>query len=272
MITRIPFNGDFRISQPFGNINHSLYGNKPHTGVDLVGITSIKVYGTMKNGVIKYVGYEKNGFGKYVKVTDLDTGNYHYYAHLKDVYVKKGDRVSFTTVIGLMGSTGNSTGPHTHYEIRKSDNKTRLNPCDYMGIPNKRGTYNASDYGIKTDEEIREEENKKQEELDEMKALEKCDELSKKITALENENKALKEALAGKLDKPKVRTEPRSWEKEAVDYCINQGLIKGDGDKVDLNRIVYLGDFAVFMYRILKHICKWFVKKQDCKNYNIDKE
>lgn len=260
MVTRIPFNGRFRISQPYANINKSLYGKTPHTGVDLVGESSIKVYATMKNGIVKYVGYEKNGFGNYVKITDLATGNYHYFAHLKSVYVKKGDKVTYTTVIGLMGSTGNSTGPHTHYEIRKPNNKTRLNPCEYMGIPNKRGTYNSKDfpYPFITDEQ-------KQEELDEMKAIEMCEKLEKEIYSLtkQNEklnkeinniksiNKRLENEVSEKQDEKSIRIEPYDWEKEAVSYCIDNGIIKGDGEKIDLNRLITLGEMAVIIYRVI---------------------
>lgn len=260
MPTKIPFNRIFRISQPYNNINKKLYGDKPHTGVDMVGESSIKIYATMENGEVVYVGYEKNGFGNYVKIKDLATNNFHFFAHLKDVYVKKGNKVTYTTVLGLMGSTGNSTGPHLHYEMRKSDNKTRLNPCEYMGVPNKRGTYDSSDYVIKTDEE-------KEKEKDEMAALEKCEELEKRIDLLAKENEELKKQLQGKQDKAEVRTVPYEWEKEAVEYCLEQEIVKGDGKKLDLNELLNMGKALVIIYRVILHIKKWFVKKADCKYF-----
>ncbi len=272
MVTKIPFNGLFRISQPFNNMNYELYGNKPHTGVDMVGESSVKIYGVMESGQVVYTGYEENGFGNYIKVKDNATGNFFYFAHLKAIYVNEGNKVTYTTVLGLMGSTGNSTGPHLHFEIRKSDNKTRLDPCVYMGIPNKRGRYNSTDYGIKTEEEKKQEELEKQEEIEEMKALEKCAELEKRINMLVSENAELKKQLEGKQDKPKVRTTPYDWEKEGVSYCVEQGIIKGDGEKIDLSEPVSMGKMAVMLYRVMMHIKKWFVKKQDCKCFKDSEE
>ena len=103
----------------------------------------------MANGEVMYVGYEENGFGNYIKILDKDSDRIIYMAHMKTPSpLKKGNKVSYTTKIGIMGSTGNSTGNHTHFEVRMTDNKTRCNPCKYMGIPNIRGTYNSSDYAL----------------------------------------------------------------------------------------------------------------------------
>ena len=77
--------------------------------MDLVGITNKKVY-SICNGVIERAGYDKGGFGNYVRIKEDETENRIYLAHLEKIYVKVGQRVSYTTVVGLMGSTGNSTG------------------------------------------------------------------------------------------------------------------------------------------------------------------
>lgn len=66
------------------------------------------------------------------------------------LYVTVGKKVARTTVIGLMGSTGNSTGKHLHYEIRNASNKYAdvSNPATFMGIPNKVGSYNSANYKV----------------------------------------------------------------------------------------------------------------------------
>lgn len=121
-----------------------------HQGIDLVGITNKKVY-SICNGVVERAGYDKGGFGNYVRIKENGTENRIYLAHLEKIYVKVGQSVTYTTVVGLMGATGNSTGPHTHVEIRQFQNGSavkKLNPATYMGIPNVVGIYNSSNYQI----------------------------------------------------------------------------------------------------------------------------
>ncbi len=73
---------------------------------------------------------------------------YHWYCHLSKITCSVGQKISRTTHLGIMGNTGNSTGKHLHFEIRNSSNKyaDNSNPADYMGIPNKVGSYNSSDF------------------------------------------------------------------------------------------------------------------------------
>jgi len=149
MATKLPFTGDFKITSIYGQ-KGNLWASGMHQGIDLVGITSTKVY-SICTGVVERTGYENGGFGNYVRIKEDGTENRIYLAHLDKIYVKIGQRVTYTTVIGLMGSTGNTTGPHTHVEIREFQNGTAirvLNPATYMGIPNKIGIYNSSNYQI----------------------------------------------------------------------------------------------------------------------------
>ena len=151
MATKIPFTGNFKVTCEYGR-KGTAWASGMHQGIDLVGITNKKVYAICP-GVVERAGYDKGGFGNYVRIKEDGTENRIYLAHLEKIYVKVGQKVSYTTVIGLMGSTGNSTGPHTHVEIRKFQNGvavSKLNPATYMGIPNAVGTYNSANYQIST--------------------------------------------------------------------------------------------------------------------------
>lgn len=149
MATKLPFTGDFKITCIYGK-KGSAWASGIHQGIDLVGITNKNVY-SICPGVIERAGYDKGGFGNYVRIKEEGTENRIYLAHLDKIYVKVGQKVSYATVVGLMGNTGNSTGPHTHVEIRQFQNGVavkKLNPATYMGIPNKVGIYNSNDYQI----------------------------------------------------------------------------------------------------------------------------
>lgn len=151
MATKIPFTGNFKVTCEYGR-KGTAWASGMHQGIDLVGITNKKVY-SICNGVVERAGYDKGGFGNYVRIKEDGTENRIYLAHLDKIYVKVGQKVTYTTVVGLMGSTGNSTGPHTHVEIRKFQNGvavSKLNPATYMGIPNAVGTYNSANYQINT--------------------------------------------------------------------------------------------------------------------------
>jgi murein DD-endopeptidase MepM/ murein hydrolase activator NlpD len=79
---------------------------------------------TTMDGKVVYAGWNNQGYGNLVIV---ENGGYRtYYAHLSSIPVSVGDQVAAGTVIGLSGNTGNSTGPHLHYEIRQ--NKVVINP------------------------------------------------------------------------------------------------------------------------------------------------
>ncbi len=69
------------------------------------------------------------GYGNYVLIEH--EGFYSFYAHMGPVSVKKGERVSEGQSIGIMGSTGASTGTHLHFEIR-TDETTRVDPCNFI--------------------------------------------------------------------------------------------------------------------------------------------
>ena len=90
--------------------------NTVHYGVDLKGKTGDTVRVALP-GRVKYCKNDPNGYGLYVCVVD-SIGIETRYAHLSKILVKKGDKLSVAAPIGLVGSTGNSTGPHLHFEMR----------------------------------------------------------------------------------------------------------------------------------------------------------
>ena len=115
-ILKTPIDGA-RISSSFGMRKHPISGfNKMHKGVDFAAPIGTPVYAG-GNGVIEMVGVN-GGYGKYIRIRH----NNEYktaYAHLNSYRkgISKGVRVNQGEVIGYVGSTGRSTGPHLHYEI-----------------------------------------------------------------------------------------------------------------------------------------------------------
>ena len=144
MATNIPLTGKFNVTCEYKK-KGSRWSAGWHTGIDLTGNDTI--YGTC-DGTVTKIGWD-NSYGNYITVKAPD-GKYHWFCHLSKVTCSEGDKISRTTKIGVMGSTGNSTGKHLHFEIRNSSNKyaDNSNPADYMGIPNKVGSYNTSNYQI----------------------------------------------------------------------------------------------------------------------------
>ena len=89
-----------------------------HNGLDFGIVVGTPVEATM-DGKVVHAGWNNQGYGNLVIV---DNGTYKtYYAHLSSIPVAVGDFVTAGTTIGLSGNTGNSTGPHLHYEIRQNN-------------------------------------------------------------------------------------------------------------------------------------------------------
>ncbi|MDG1098911.1 MAG: M23 family metallopeptidase [Bacteroidia bacterium] len=95
-----------------------------HSGMDFTAPTGTEVYAT-GDGVIIHSSNDGWGYGINVRINH-GFGYTTLYGHLSRVAVRKGKRVKRGEVIGYVGSTGKSTGPHLHYEVRKNNNP--LNP------------------------------------------------------------------------------------------------------------------------------------------------
>ena len=90
---------------------------KDHTGTDIAAITGTKIKSATDGQVV--LASEEGDYGKHIKI---QTGEVSIiYAHCNSLYVKEGDMVTQGQEIAEVGSTGNSTGPHLHFEIRISE-------------------------------------------------------------------------------------------------------------------------------------------------------
>lgn len=98
-----------------------------HTGLDIAATTGTPIK-VMADGVVTNASYS-GSYGKLIKV-DHGNGVETWYAHTSKMYVKKGQEVKAGDIIAEVGSTGNSTGPHLHLEIRL--NGEHINPQKYV--------------------------------------------------------------------------------------------------------------------------------------------
>lgn len=131
-VFRWPLPGYSYISSKYGNRVHPITGvvNSFHSGIDITGYL---VYGksviAANSGRVSTVRYGSTGYGYYVMI-DHGGGVYTLYAHLSSISVKVGQIVTQGETIAQVGSTGASTGPHLHFEVRISGQS--VNPQDYV--------------------------------------------------------------------------------------------------------------------------------------------
>ncbi len=113
-----PAPGYTRITSPFGYRPHPILKRKKlHTGID-IGVPSGNSIVAAGNGTVLYAGW-LGGYGKAVMI-DHGGGIVTLYAHNSSLLVQEGARVTRGKVIAKSGSTGMSTGPHLHFEVRKN--------------------------------------------------------------------------------------------------------------------------------------------------------
>ncbi|MEM5472561.1 M23 family metallopeptidase [Hoeflea sp. AS60] len=106
------------ITSRFGNRRDPFLGRLAfHGGIDFRTPTGTPIYAT-GSGIIIHAG-RNGGYGKMVEI-DHGNGITTRYAHLSAVEVREGDRVTIGVRLGKSGSTGRSTGPHLHYEVRRN--------------------------------------------------------------------------------------------------------------------------------------------------------
>ncbi len=100
-----------------------------HFGIDIGGSIGVAIYAA-DDGVVVYSGWNDYGYGNLI-IIDHGNGWQTYYAHLDTIYAGCGQSVYRGDTIGLMGSTGRSTGPHLHFEMRH-ETFGRVNPLNFI--------------------------------------------------------------------------------------------------------------------------------------------
>ncbi|MDO5632601.1 MAG: DUF5930 domain-containing protein [Paracoccus sp. (in: a-proteobacteria)] len=118
----MPVKSSFRYTSGFGR-----RWGRAHEGIDMAGPVGTPIYATA-DGVISYAGWQ-GAYGNLIKI-DHELGTETRYAHLSRIRVRPGQRVSQGDLIGDMGNTGRSTGPHLHYEVRVKGRA--VNPMEFI--------------------------------------------------------------------------------------------------------------------------------------------
>jgi murein DD-endopeptidase MepM/ murein hydrolase activator NlpD len=117
-----------RLTSPFGWRNDPISGvRRHHAAIDLAAPMGTTVKAAM-DGKVSSVGFNST-YGKYI-ILSHGSEYQTMYAHLNEVSVKQGGRVTQGIKIGEVGSTGYSTGPHLHFAVYK--NGRAVNPLDYL--------------------------------------------------------------------------------------------------------------------------------------------
>ncbi|MCD9022343.1 murein hydrolase activator EnvC family protein [Cohnella silvisoli] len=126
----MPLKSEWHLSSPFGYRIHPISGKKKlHSGMDMAAPKGTPVYAAETGVVI--VAQSWSGYGNCI-IIDHGGGLWTLYGHLMNggVLVEKGETVKRGEKIGMVGSTGQSTGNHLHFEVRK--NSEPVNPAPYL--------------------------------------------------------------------------------------------------------------------------------------------
>ena len=118
--------------RPYYGVVTSRYGSRwgrNHNGIDYGGRVGDPVKAA-DGGTVSFAGWDNGGYGKLIKINH-GNGKVTYYAHLNSINVSVGQKVAQGQLIGKVGNTGRSTGPHLHFEIRI--NGKPVNPSNYVG-------------------------------------------------------------------------------------------------------------------------------------------
>jgi murein DD-endopeptidase MepM/ murein hydrolase activator NlpD len=136
-LVRVPFRkpvtGEIDETSPFGvRMDPFVHEAAMHTGIDFRGDIGEPIHATAA-GTVSIAGVQ-GGYGKMVEI-DHGNGLATRYGHLSEIDVSVGDQVRIGAVIGKLGSTGRSTGPHLHYETRVDGEA--VNPQKFLDAGDK---------------------------------------------------------------------------------------------------------------------------------------
>ena len=139
---RQPFNGEWPISQYYGEKITSSF----HTGIDYACPVGTAILAS-EDGVIRFSGFDKTGYG-YCIIIEHDVTHATLYAHMSMLRFGSGKKVERGEVIGYSGNSGNSTGPHLHFEARSkwNDYRTHFDPMNLpmMTVDDSIGSYHIT--------------------------------------------------------------------------------------------------------------------------------
>jgi murein DD-endopeptidase MepM/ murein hydrolase activator NlpD len=119
----------YAINSPFGRRRLPGQAVRNHEGVDIAAPQGTGVFVAAEGSVLR-TGYDAAGYGRFVEIRHPN-GMSTLYGHLSRLDVATGDSVEGGERIGLVGSTGRSTGPHLHFEVRRDGRQ--VNPVKVMG-------------------------------------------------------------------------------------------------------------------------------------------
>lgn len=125
-----PLPGNYDVTSVYGWRIHPIFGEgRGHDGIDIGASYGTPILAVGNGQVIKEAYSEKDGYGNHI-VLDMGNGYQTLYAHMSRISVSKGQTVSQGDVIGYVGSTGWSTGPHLHIGVYTGS--TSHDPLDYL--------------------------------------------------------------------------------------------------------------------------------------------
>ena len=121
--------GIARLASGFGYRIHPIYKtHMMHEGIDFTSPIGTEIYST-GNGIVAKVEYNGRGYGNHI-IINHGYGYSTLYGHMSKFAVRPGQKIKRGDIIGYVGNTGSSTGPHVHYEVIKNGKK--INPINFF--------------------------------------------------------------------------------------------------------------------------------------------